>query len=192
MAQMPKILLDTVHGEFEISTYSESGRDCMVIAKRPFEPPPIVRFHSSCVFSESLDSVDCDCASQLRASLDLIGRSTGVVIYAWDEGRGAGITKKIEAIALERANSIDTAEAFERLGLTPDPRGHELQINALKSLKLGNDIRLVTANPAKIQALQAAGFTVERVKLRYEKTEAVQKYLEMKRRALGHFDDDEA
>jgi GTP cyclohydrolase II len=52
------------------------------------EPIPI-RLHSSCLFSESLGAIDCDCSTQLSSSLRIISEKGGYLIYAYEEGRGA-------------------------------------------------------------------------------------------------------
>ena len=57
------------------------------------------RVHSSCITSETLQSLDCDCVSQLNGALDRIANAdAGVLFYLFQEGRGAGYVGKSRAI----------------------------------------------------------------------------------------------
>lgn len=164
----------------------------LIVAMSPAIPEvPVVRFHSSCVFGEALHAVDCDCGAQATAALELIIREGGILVYAWEEGRGVGIVDKVRAIALQEQQKLSTAEAFAALGHQPDPRTFALQIEALKQVFGGNRIRLASNNPQKIRAIEAAGFTVvERVKLVVPMTPERKAYLEHKKEHLGHLYDD--
>jgi hypothetical protein len=63
-------------------------------------------------------------------------------------------------------------------------------VAALKALDVGPRIRLATRNPGKISALDAAGFTVERLTLPLSMNDAVKAYVDQKRACLGHYEDD--
>lgn len=53
------------------------------------------RLHSSCVTSETLGSLDCDCIQQLNGALELISQKPcGVLFYLIQEGRGCGYVGK--------------------------------------------------------------------------------------------------
>jgi GTP cyclohydrolase II len=163
----------------------------MLVATSPTIPEvPVIRFQSSCVFGEAFHAVDCDCGAQIDAALKLIGSEGGILIYAWEEGRGAGIADKIRAIALQQTEYLSTAEAFKVLGYQPDPRTFTAQIAALKQIFNGNRIKLASSNPQKIAALEREGYSVERVKLDVVMTPERKVYLAHKRDHLGHLDDD--
>ena len=58
---------------------------------------PYLRVHSSCLASEVFGARDCDCADQLDQSMRLIAtEGTGVIIHLHQEGRGHGLSKKLE------------------------------------------------------------------------------------------------
>lgn len=155
---------------------------------------PFVRIHSSCVFSESFGSTDCDCALQLDASLHQITQSGGFVIYMWDEGRGCGIGHKVRAIHLQQTRGLNTVQAYEELGAVADPRTYQLAIHAMREARIGPAIKLATSNPKKVQLLTEAGFDVrERVRLDLnvdlDKNQNLRSYLSDKREFLGHHED---
>ena len=182
--------LPTKHGDLEFFYFSHSGQEGVVVQNRNYTSAPFVRVHSSCLFSEALNAIDCDCAAQLNASLSYVGLNGGYVIYLYQEGRGVGLNDKIEAIALEISQGLDTAEAFSQLGHRPDPRSYDAVISVLNDLSL-SEIRLATNNPRKVAALEEAGIKiVERVCLSISKSEIMREYVQQKRDVLGHYGDD--
>lgn len=184
------IELTTAHGKLRVRHFWCQDGDCLIASSvDELKDRPSVRIHSSCVFSESLGSLDCDCALQLRKSLEQVSSDGGFVLYRFEEGRGAGLRNKIEAISLQQSQGIDTKTAFETLGFPPDPRTYSVAIRALQALNLGPRIALKTNNPRKIKALEDAGFEVEREALGIDRDERVQAYFDQKRQCLGHIDD---
>src|SRR6185369_634560 len=184
------VTVPTATGTLRVGAVDVNGQ-LLLIATSPTIPKiPIVRFQSSCVFGEAFHAIDCDCGAQVDATLKLIGQHGGVLIYAWEEGRGAGIIDKLRAIALQQTQGLSTAEAFNALGHDPDPRTFTVHIAALKTIFAGNHIKFASNNPQKIAALENAGYTVERVKLDVAMTPERQSYLTHKRDHLGHLDDD--
>jgi GTP cyclohydrolase II len=152
-----------------------------------FIDPVPVRIQSSCLFSESFLSTDCDCGAQLHDSLKIIA-SGGLLIYLYEEGRGAGLRLKIEGIRMQQREGCNTAEAYKRLNLEPDLRSHDVAIEVIREM-LGSDrgIELITNNPGKVNALQGAGIrVVKRRPLVCSHNDAVEKYLSEKTTVLGH------
>jgi len=182
------IKLNTKYGELASQLFEDDlHRQCVIVSNPSIDSVPFVRIQSSCVFSESFGGNDCDCALQLDASLRLISASGGYLFYLYDEGRGAGLLKKIEGISLEQSEHISTVEAYGRLGLAPDLRNYSIAIAAMKATELPLRIRLASNNPLKIKYVQDAGFMVEhRIKLNIPVTEPIESYLAMKREHLGH------
>jgi GTP cyclohydrolase II len=153
----------------------------------PFIDPVPVRIQSSCLFSESFLSTNCDCGTQLHEALKIIA-SGGLLIYLYEEGRGAGLRLKIEGIRLQQREGCNTAEAYKRLNLEPDLRSHDVAISVIREV-LGSDhgIELITNNPGKVKALQGAGVrVVKRRPLVCPRNDAVEKYLNEKTTVLGH------
>lgn len=180
----------TPAGILKVRVVEVNGQTLLVATSEDVPAVPIVRFHSSCVFGEAFHAVDCDCGAQVTAALNLICREGGILVYAWEEGRGAGIADKLRAIALQQTTGISTADAFRRLGREPDPRTFQAHIAALRRVLTSTSIKVASANPQKIAALEDAGYAVERVKLEVEMTPQREAYLRHKREHLGHINDD--
>ena len=126
---------------------------------------PMVRIHSECATGDIFGSLRCDCQDQLHAALALIAQNkNGAVVYLKNqEGRGIGISNKIKAYHLQE-QGLNTYEANEKLGLPLDARNYDDAISILKILGY-TSITLITNNPAKEEAVKAAGiaFTTYRI-----------------------------
>jgi len=182
--------LPTEMGEFCIVGYRSltSTEDFVALIKgepRP-ERPSLVRIHSQCMTGDIFGSVRCDCGRQLQAAMKLIAsEGHGAVVYQQQEGRGIGIINKIRAYALQDEGA-DTIEANVRLGLEVDARAYEQCAEVLLDLGL-RQVRMMSNNPAKIQALKQAGLEViERVALQVEPHDGFAKYLKTKKEKMGH------
>lgn len=185
----PQTTLATKYGTFMIQSWGDTDSHGLLIWTEGVEKVanPLVRLHSSCIFSESLGSVDCDCNLQLQESLKLMSEQGGALVYLYQEGRGHGIERKIEAMEAQRIHNIDTHDAFELLGLDLDPRDYSRAISALKELHLASPVRLISNNPRKLKQLTDAGFGVgERIQLNLEISPEIEKYLLSKKNKLGH------
>jgi GTP cyclohydrolase II len=101
------------------------------------------------------------------------------------EGRGIGLVNKLRAYRLQD-QGFDTVEANQRLGLPDEARDFPVAARMLELLG-ARDIRLLTNNPAKVAALQAAGITVsERVPHQLPENSHNARYLATKRDRSGH------
>ena len=184
------VRIPTPHGEVQAQLAELPGGDVLVYTAGESADVPMVRFQSACVFGEGLRARDCDCGVQLDAAVKAICESGGVLTYAWEEGRGVGIARKLDAIALQQQKGINTREAFEELGFPTEPRTFDNHVAALRKVFAGAEVRFVSRNPAKIAALQRAGIGVsERINLETEMTSERQDYLARKIPALGHIDE---
>ncbi len=148
--------------------------------------PPLVRIHSQCLTGDVFGSLRCDCRQQLELSLAAIARAgTGVLVYEQQEGRGIGLMAKLQAYALQD-QGMDTVEANEKLGFKSDLREFTLPAEVLKSLGL-KEVRLLSNNPDKVKALESAGVKViERVPCEVEAQPHSKKYMETKKKKMGH------
>ncbi len=181
--------IPTAHGDVLVQLAQLPDGDLLVITSSYVPDVPVVRFQSSCVFGEGLRALDCDCGVQLDAAVKAICEAGGIITYAWEEGRGLGIAKKLEAIALQEAEGIDTAEAFRKLNCDPEPRTFANHVEALRLVYKGDKAVIGSRNPKKIVALENAGIKiVERVTLETPMTEQREVYLSSKIPALGHFE----
>lgn len=188
--EQPQVTVPTPYGRLQVQVVPVNGKDLLVVTSEVIPAIPIVRFQSSCVFGEAFHAIDCDCGAQVTAALTLIGQQGGVLIYAWEEGRGTGITEKLKAIALQQTLHVSTSQAFEILGHDPDPRTFEAHLAALRKVVPPGAIKLASSNPKKVAALEAAGYTVERIRLKIDMTPERKAYLAHKQEHLGHFNDD--
>lgn len=192
MTPTPSIVLDTKFGALRVEAGTTvDGVLWTVVYKQPWGRVPFLRIHSSCLFSESFGSLDCDCALQLQASLGIVAAEGGAVVYLYQEGRGLGLVSKIRAIQAEQEHLVETAEAYARLGFALDPRDYSAAIVALEAVCFPRELRMATNNPRKTSALQQAGYIVrERVALQLPLTERIRRYLKSKVRGLGHHEQD--
>jgi len=121
--------------------------------------PLLTRVHSSCLTSECLMGLDCDCAEQLAAALATMAREgRGVVFYLLQEGRGAGLTAKARDRMMVQAsgNRITTFEAYASMGLPADMRRYDLVAPMSRLLGIRAPIQLLTNNPEKADAVTSA------------------------------------
>ena len=148
--------------------------------------PPLVRIHSQCLTGDVFGSLRCDCRQQLELSLELISKAgAGVLVYEQQEGRGIGLMAKLQAYALQD-QGMDTVEANEKLGFKSDLREFLLPGEVLKSLGL-TQVRLLSNNPEKVNALEKAGIkVVERVPCEVEAQPHSKRYMETKKKKMGH------
>ena len=109
----------------------------------------------------------------------------GVVLYIAQEGRGIGIINKLRAYELQE-QGLDTVEANEHLGLAVDSREYKQCAEVLFDLGLCK-VRVISNNPLKLRALEEAGLEiVERVAIEVQPHEDAEKYLQTKKKKLGH------
>jgi 3,4-dihydroxy 2-butanone 4-phosphate synthase/GTP cyclohydrolase II len=150
------------------------------------EGPALVRLHSECLTGDALGSLRCDCGEQLQSALETIAREErGVVLYLRHEGRGIGLFNKVRAYALQD-RGLDTVDANVALGLPIDARDYTAAAWVLKELGI-RDVRLITNNPAKIEALRGAGVNiVERVPVEMAPNAMNAGYLKVKADRMGH------
>lgn len=150
------------------------------------DTPTLARIHSQCMTGDVFGSVRCDCGRQLHAAMKLISaEGAGVILYQQQEGRGIGIINKIRAYWLQDGGA-DTVEANELLGLDVDLRRYEQCAEILLDLGVRR-VRLMSNNPAKIEAIEGAGLeVVERVLLEVEPHNEFARYLRTKKERMGH------
>ncbi|MBI3953458.1 MAG: bifunctional 3,4-dihydroxy-2-butanone-4-phosphate synthase/GTP cyclohydrolase II [Chloroflexi bacterium] len=148
--------------------------------------PVLVRVHSECLTGDTFGSARCDCGEQMQAALQMIAQEgRGVFLYMRQEGRGIGLHNKLRAYALQD-KGMDTVEANQALGFPPDRRDYGIGMQILVDLGIRR-MRLLTNNPAKRAGLEGYGLeVVERVPIVAKATESNRRYLETKRRKLGH------
>ena len=162
----------------------------LVIGEQNGDRAPLVRLHSECLTGDILGSLKCDCGPQLHAALEAMaeearGGGWGVLLYLRQEGRGIGLVNKLRAYRLQDLG-FDTVEANNRLGLPTEARDFPVAARMLELLGV-HAIRLMTNNPAKVDALAACGVTVaQRVAHQLPANPHNERYLATKRDRTGH------
>jgi GTP cyclohydrolase II len=147
---------------------------------------PLVRIHSQCVTGEMLGSLRCDCGDQLEMAMQAVAEEgRGLLIYEYQEGRGIGLSAKLQAYALQDSG-LDTVEANHALGFAADCRDFSLPAAILHDLGL-NRIRLLSNNRHKIDALVDFGIdVVAQVPCEAKPTPHSIAYLRTKKEKMGH------
>ncbi len=188
--------LPTRFGEMWASAYRDTltGDEHLAVTTRrpdggwPAGSAPLVRVHSECLTGDTLGSLRCDCGPQLDASLSAIAASPGggaLVYLRGHEGRGIGLAAKIAAYQLQD-QGLDTVDANTAQGLPADARDYVSAAAILVDLGL-TQIRLLTNNPTKVDALVRHGVSVT---ARVPVVTGVQRhnidYLITKRDRMGH------
>ena len=144
------------------------------------------RLHSECFTGDLLESLRCDCGTQLRAAMDALAKEGGgVLLYLAQEGRGIGLINKLRAYRLQD-QGFDTYDANARLGFAFDERFFESAARMLELLGVSR-VRLLTNNPGKVEGLRRCGIdVVERVPHAFPATAHNAHYLDAKARRAGH------
>ena len=181
--------LPTRHGEFTAHAYRQGVQEhlALVMGDVQGREDVLVRLHSECLTGDIFGSLRCDCGEQLDRALAAIAEAgAGVLVYLrGHEGRGIGLSAKIQAYALQDGG-CDTVEANQRLGLPVDARRFDVGARILADLGLST-LRLLSNNPRKYAELDAYGLdVVENVPLRVTPNPENLNYLLTKQQKLGH------
>ena len=182
--------LPTQWGDFRIVAYRDiqSGKEHAAIVKGDVagRDDVLTRVHSECLTGDIFGSLRCDCGPQLQEALRRIDDAgVGLVLYLRQEGRGIGLIDKIAAYELQE-QGLDTVDANLRLGHPEDARTYEAALDILKDLGV-DGIRLLTNNPAKVDALRGFGINVqERIAHEVASQRHNEEYLRTKRDRMGH------
>ena len=165
---------------------ADGGPEHYAIVVGAPKDPALTRLHSECFTGDLLGSLRCDCGEQLRGAIAAIGAAgAGVLLYLAQEGRGIGLMNKLRAYRLQD-EGFDTMAANERLGFAADERMYDIAARMLALLGI-HSVRLMTNNPDKVAALQAAGIAVaERVPHAFPSTAHNRDYLRTKKEKGGH------
>ncbi len=180
-----------LHG-FEEALPSGERKEHLVLTLGELKPDvaTLARVHSECLTGDGLFSLRCDCGPQLEGALQAIAdNGQGALFYLRQEGRGIGLMNKVRAYHLQDQGA-DTVEANEALGFGADQRNYEIIRSMAQHLGI-RQVRLMTNNPRKVEALDGLGIeVVERVAHRHGQNRHNEKYLAAKGARLGHLFND--
>lgn len=164
-----KTRIPTAYGDFGLVLYT-SNQDskehlALVMGDPSKAAAPLVRLHSECFTGDVIGSLRCDCGDQLDLAMQRVAEEgVGAILYLRQEGRGIGLLDKLRAYNLQD-DGYDTVDANVVLGHEPDERDYSVGAQILRDLGI-NNVRLMTNNPEKIQALTRLGIGVaERIPL---------------------------
>ncbi len=148
--------------------------------------PVLARLHSECFTGDLLGSLRCDCGDQLRGAIAEIAQAgSGVLLYLAQEGRGIGLVNKLRAYKLQD-DGFDTLDANGQLGFDDDERIYQPAAEMLRLLGF-SQVRLMTNNPLKVDALARHGIAVaERVPHVFPANDHNELYLRTKATRSGH------
>lgn len=190
--ELARVTLPTAFGEFDAHAFESAAgvvHLALVKGRIAHTNGVLTRLHSECLTGDVLGSLRCDCGMQLRLALQTIAAAgEGVLVYATGhEGRGVGLMNKLLAY-VEQDNGADTVDANLHLGLPVDARRYDDAAAVLRILGVGS-VLLLTNNPAKVEALQSLGVSVDGVQPLPTAPHARNlRYLRTKRARLGHVD----
>jgi 3,4-dihydroxy 2-butanone 4-phosphate synthase/GTP cyclohydrolase II len=184
------VKMPTAYGDFELYLYRSNldGQHHLALVKGDVagKENVLVRVHSECLTGDVFGSRRCDCGPQLHQAMRLIAAAgRGVLVYMRQEGRGIGLPSKIKAYKLQE-RGYDTVEANLKLGYGMDLREYGLGAQILVDLGL-KTISLLTNNPRKVVGLEGYGLEIiEQLPIKIRPNPHNEKYLETKRKKLGH------
>lgn len=182
--------LPTAWGEFVIHGFedADTGKEhvALTMGNVADGKPVLSRIHSECLTGDALHSLRCDCGAQLDVAMQAIAQEgRGILLYLRQEGRGIGLVNKIRAYQLQDQGA-DTVQANEQLGFEADMRQYDMLKIMLDHLGV-KELRLMTNNPRKLQALDDMGIlVVDRIPLQTAETPHNRRYLATKADKLGH------
>jgi 3,4-dihydroxy 2-butanone 4-phosphate synthase/GTP cyclohydrolase II len=181
--------LPTPYGEMMILAYKAVTEpdEHVAIVSGPIDStkPILVRVHDQCVTGDVFNSLRCDCGEQKERAMRMIGEEGGVFLYMRQEGRGIGLHNKLRAYELQDTG-MDTVDANVALGFAADQREYGIGMQILADIGV-RKMRLITNNPAKRAGLEGYGLeVVERIPIETEPNQFNIRYLDTKRRRMGH------
>lgn len=186
--QLPVLLADGHTAHFVLYLFRMPKSDYYVLEKGVAKGKSniLLRVHSACNIAHIFHSQRCDCQAQLELAMEEIDRTgCGLLIYAMaHEGRAVGAFDHVR-VYQKQDEGYDTVDSYISLDLPVDGRDYSEVGDILQWFELEN-VRLLTNNPRKIEALEAMGFTVERVPLIVKLDPYNQSQIMVKIRKLGH------
>ncbi|MFN0096825.1 MAG: bifunctional 3,4-dihydroxy-2-butanone-4-phosphate synthase/GTP cyclohydrolase II [Dehalococcoidia bacterium] len=185
--------LPTPEGDWRILAYKAVGHPdehvALVMGEIDPSKPVLVRVHDQCVTGDVFGSMRCDCGEQKDRAMKMIAEQGGVFLYMRQEGRGIGLHNKLRAYQLQD-DGLDTVDANLALGFPADRRDYGIGMQILVDIGV-KKMRLITNNPAKRAGLEAYGLEVEeRVPIVTEPNQHNVRYLDAKKKRMGHLLDD--
>ena len=168
-----EVSLETVFGTFRAITFQDLIHKGYIVALVYGDlqvSPLYIRMHSSCITSECLRSMDCDCVEQLEGAMHKISeKGHGILFYLLQEGRGSGyVAKSRDRMIVQYHEGTDkevsTFEAYKSMGMKKDYRDYRNIKDICHILDImDNEFVLITNNPDKIEGFKEQGLKLSRI-----------------------------
>ncbi len=188
--KLVEVNMPTKWGEFRLAAFKQTttGDEHLALIKGTWDEDEavMVRVHSSCFTGDLLDSMRCDCGSQLQSAMKMIeDEGKGVVLYMQQEGRGIGLINKLKAYKLQE-EGLDTVQANLELGFKMDERDYGVGAQILSAIGV-KKMRLISNNPKKRTGLIGYGLEItDNVTIEIASNEHNHEYLKTKKEKMGH------
>lgn len=184
--------LKTIYGDFVCFTYQDviDHKYIMALCYNTHCDDLYIRMHSSCMTSETLRSMDCDCVDQLYGALEkIVEHKAGILFYLLQCGRGASYISKSRGCQLVQhmQDTITTFQAYESLGLKHDYRDYRNVYDIMVMMHIEKkNFHLMTNNPDKIDKINNFGIKIASiVSLQFPSNVYNRKYL-LSKQQTGH------
>ena len=93
--------IDTFYGEFKVKVYQDLIHKGYILSLCHGDinnKELTTRIHSSCITSETLGSMDCDCVLQLNGALQEISKTNGILFYLIQKVEVADMSESQEPV----------------------------------------------------------------------------------------------
>ena len=155
--------IDTIYGKFTIYTYQDIIDKKYILALcygNIFNKDDLyMRIHSSCLMSETLNSVNCDCVDKLEKAMEYIeDKGYGILFYLVQNGKETSYINNSRCYQLIQymQNKIDISKAYGTFGLSDDYRDYRNIKDICTMLDIiDKQIHLITNNSDKINKILA-------------------------------------
>jgi GTP cyclohydrolase II len=158
LAQRP---LETKFGTFKEVLYYDGRCEsiALVMGDVAGRANVLCRIHSACIGGHVFNSVECECAAEMRAAQKAIqDAGRGVIIYLEQEGKGNGHLALMLSMPFKKAGHSQ-AEAYELAGYSADARSYFPAASILRELGV-KSVSVMTENASKAQELREHGIEV--------------------------------
>jgi len=183
--------LETYYGEVECYVFQDivDRKYIFALCSNLNKDVLHTRVHSSCLTSETMLSLDCDCKDQLYGAVEKTLNNGGIMFYLMQSGRGASLISKTRGCQLVQyhQDKITTFDAYKRMGLKDDYRDYRNVKDILIMLDLyKKEFILMTNNPDKIKKLIDLGLNIKQTShLQFPPNFFNSKYL-LSKKETGH------
>jgi GTP cyclohydrolase II len=162
--------LQTEFGKFNLHAYLFGNKEQnLIVLTTPLLQPDkdfCLRIQYGCLHSTALFSLECDCARQIKYSLQYISnKASGVYVFFPDhEGMGLGLAGKIRIEEEEERTGLTFPKLLDKYNLPLYDKDDLWVIpQILSEFQLTGQITLLTDSPFKERKLKLLGVNISNV-----------------------------